>query len=584
MCGIAGIISRDTSLINSDILTRMGDCMSHRGPDGQAFWINNANTTGFSHRRLSVIDLSVAAAQPMHYAGRYTIVYNGEIYNYIEVREQLIKKGHRFNTSSDTEVILSAYAEHREECVDYFDGMFAFAIWDDIEKTLFCARDRFGEKPFHYCLTGNKFSFASEIKSLEKAGVSNEKDSGMILQFLITGNTIDAMDNSRTFYKHVKRLPPAHILTYDLMTGGVITRRYWSLSKKINRINLSDAHQQLNELLTMSVKRRLRSDVPIGTSLSGGLDSSSIIALLDTLGVKELKTFTATFPGFAKDEADKAANTSKRFGFENVAVAPTGRGLANDFSRLASHHDEPVASASVYAQFKVFELAAANNTTVLLDGQGADETLGGYDHYRTWGIRSMMPQLTARILQRKEEARVNKYQYLDKDFLERGKPGYVTEKPVVRQLNDWLFFDTICLGLQQLLSYADRNSMAHGREVRLPFLSHQLVSFVFSLPSSFKIKDGYTKWILRKLMQDKLPGDVVWTKRKTGFEPPQKKWMEEEQMQHYIMEQLQWLVQEKVLNSLVLDQRSSVHDAFDRQGNLWRWTALGAFLNKKGSE
>lgn len=578
MCGIAGIISHDTSVINADLLAGMGDCLAHRGPDGHASWINNAHTAGFSHRRLSVIDLSAAAAQPMHYAGRYTIVYNGEIYNYIELREQLIAKGHRFITSSDTEVIAASYAEYKEECVDYFDGMFAFAIWDENEKTLFCARDRFGEKPFYYSAAANSFYFASEISALKKVGVGDEKDNGMILQFLITGNTIDATDQSRSFYQQVKKLPPAHILTYHYHTQNLVTRRYWSLSKRTVKIEEREIEERLKAMLTVSIKRRLRSDVAVGTSLSGGLDSSTIIAMLEMAGVKSLKTFTATFPGFEKNEADKATATARQFGFSNLTVAPNGRGLADEFDTLARHHDEPVASASVYAQYKVFELAAVNKVTVLLDGQGADETLAGYDHYRGWGLRAFMPQFTARMLEWKEDAAMKKYKYLNSVFYHESKKNYVIHKPVVRQLNDWLYFDTVCLGLQQLLNYADRNSMAHGREVRLPFLWHELVSFVFSIPSSFKIKNGYTKWILRKLMADKLPCDVVWTKRKTGFEPPQRQWMEDKLMLQYIMEQLEYLVREKIFDRVVLDQRLSAHDAYDRRANVWRWTALGAFL------
>jgi asparagine synthase (glutamine-hydrolysing) len=229
----------------------------------------------------------------------------------------------------------------------------------------------------------------------------------------------------------------------------------------------------------------------------------------------------------------------------------------------------------------VFELAAREKVTVLLDGQGADEVLGGYDHYRAWRLRSLFPEFTARFLQRRGMRELNS-DFINKDFAQSASRQIKMVKPVVRELNDLLYFDTFCIGLEQLLRYADRNSMAYGREVRLPFLSHELVSFVFSLPASFKIKHGYNKWVLRKLMQNKLPGDTVWSKRKTGFEPPQKKWMEHFSVQEYIMEAKKKLVADKILNKVVLDQRPSVSEAYARKSYDWRWMATSVFIHKKG--
>lgn len=580
MCGIAGIISQNNSKINDDVLIKMGYCIAHRGPDGNATWMNRDGTAGFSHRRLSIIDTSAAAAQPMHYADRYSIVYNGEIYNYIEIKEQLIRKGYQFKTLSDTEVILAAYANYKEKCVEHFDGMFAFAIWDENEKTLFCARDRFGEKPFYYA-KDNGFYFASEIKALRVAGVDCESDNGMLLLFLGSGNTIDSSDNSRTFYRGIKKLPASHWLKYNLRDSTVLIKRYWEVSKETRPVSLSRALEELNGLLTLSVKRRLRSDVPLGTCLSGGLDSSSIAATLSMLSVRHLKTFTASFPGFDKDETARAKKTAERFELENLTISPTAEGLVNDFERLAHFHDEPIASGSVYAQFKVFELAKKGKVTVLLDGQGADEILGGYDHYRHWRMRSMFPELTARLLQRKARREMFDTS-LNKDFADAAGKEIKIVKPVVRQLNDLLYFDTFCLGLEQLLRYADRNSMAHGREVRLPFLSHDLVSFVFSLPAAMKINDGYTKWLLRKLMDNRLPEETVWQKRKTGFEPPQKKWMEQQAMQELVIEAKKKLVNDGILDKIVLDQRPSTTAAYDRRPLEWRWVATSVFIHKKG--
>lgn len=580
MCGIAGIISHNTTKINERNLQLMAGCLTHRGPDAQSTWTNDERTAGLAHRRLSIIDLTDAAGQPMHFGERYTIVYNGEIYNYVELKSQLEKKGISFQTASDTEVIIAAYAECGENCVNDFDGMFAFAIWDDHEKTLFCARDRFGEKPFYYSCD-NGFYFASGITALHHAGIDLTRDNGMLLQFFATGNIIDAADNARTFYTNIQKLPAAHTLTFRLSDGALNIKKYWEVNRQTRPVALHEVLQQLHELITVSIKRRLRSDVSLGISLSGGLDSAGIALTLNELGVQDMKTFTASFPGFQKDESAKAAGIARHLQFKNYDVVPTANGLAEEFDKVTSYHDEPVATASVYAQFKVFELAARHGVTVLLDGQGADEVFGGYNHYRRWRFRSIMPELTANVLERRELTGMRNYRFADKEFLHEAIKQVHVRKPVVRVINDLLYFDTFCLSLDQLLTYADRNSMAHGREVRLPYLFHELVSFVFTLQKPYKLRDGYTKWVLRKLMENKLP-ETVWSNRKIGFEPPQKTWMEHRLLQEYMMEQKRKLVREKILDKVVLDQRPAPHEAYERSANEWRWMAAGAFINKKG--
>lgn len=580
MCGIAGIISLNTAKTNTGTLRKMAASLSHRGPDGQAVWRNYDGIAGLGHARLSVIDRSAAASQPMHFKHHYSIVYNGEIYNYVELRNELEKKGYSFNNASDTAVILAAYAEYKETCVSYFDGMFAFALWDEEERKLFCARDRFGEKPFYYA-ESDGFYFGSETKAIEAAGIKGEIDNGMLLQFLVTGNTTDPSGSSRTFYRNIKKLPSAHSLSYDPVTGSTTIRRYWKADvSKTNYASEAEVIGRIDDLLTVSVTRRLRSDVPLGESLSGGLDSSGIVAMIARNGVQHLKTFTAKFPGFEKDESRKAAAVAQKFGFSNYHVELNAESLADDFTKVAYYHDTPVASAGVYAQYKVFELAAQHNVIVLLDGQGADEIFGGYDHYRHWKLRAMFPLIISRMLVGKEQRQFQSYSYIDNDFLRDAMKSVHVVKPVVDDLNDWLYFDTFSLGLEQLLMYADRNSMAHGREVRLPYLFHELVSYLFTLPSSFKIHAGYTKWVLRKLMQNKLPAEIVSMKRKIGFEPPQKQWMESRRMHEYIQEEKKRLVKEKILSKIVLDQRRSSHDAYSRNANEWRWFASSVFLHK----
>lgn len=584
MCGIAGIISSDPSLLNEENLKKMASSLAHRGPDGQAVWID-AGYAGLAHRRLCVIDISDAAAQPMHYLSRYSIVHNGEIYNYEELKAILLQKGYVFTTHSDTEVILAAYAEYGSGCLDYFDGMFAFAIWDRRQQRLFCARDRFGEKPFYYYYDeGNKtFYFGSELRALYAAGVERTENYSLLLRFLTLGHVSDASDRSATFDARIKKLPPAHTLTCSNGSAPVV-QQYWDLSLRVRPLPIKAAQDRLNELLFTSVKRRLKSDVPVGTSLSGGLDSSSIAFFINETGTGRLKTFTAAFPGFGKDESVIAGNIASKFGFENYQVGVGADDFIENFESVLRWQEQPFGSASVCAQYEVFKLASLQGVTVLLDGQGADETLAGYDKYLNWRIKSLLPELTSQLLIRREERRLYRDSYIDKSFLQTYSRGIRLTKPAVADLNDLLCFDIFYQGLEDLLRYADRNSMAHGREVRLPFLNHDLVSFVFSLPSRYKTGGGYTKLILRKLMDGRLPNEIVWKRRKTGFEPPQKKWMQHPRTIEYFHECTRLLVNEKILKEKALSKRQVFHNAYEQAPTEWRWLVAGGLIhiNKKG--
>lgn len=563
----------------------MAAALAHRGPDGQAVWLNKHKYAGLAHRRLCVIDTSEAAAQPMHLADRYTIVYNGEIYNYREIKENLTKEGFKFRTQSDTEVILFAYARYGEQCVDLFDGMFAFAIWDDEEQTLFCARDRFGEKPFYYVQdeANSAFLFASEMKALYAAGVPHMDNHPLHLAFLTLGYTTDPERPEATFDARIKKLPAAHTLTHTARSGLNI-RRYWSLKPEQQNLTLEKAAERLKELLTLSVERRLRSDVTLGTSLSGGLDSSSILAIMHEVGGKPAGTFTAAFPGFHKDESAKAAAVAARFSSKHYLVAPDVEGLVADFGRLLYYQEEPFTSAGVYAQFRVFELAAARGVTVLLDGQGADETLAGYDKYRQWWVRTLAPSITARMLERKARTAIIHNRDIEPGYLNAYAGKITIRKPIIRQLNDLLFYETVSRGLEELLRYADRNAMAHGREVRLPFLNHDLVEFVFGLPGRFKIGHGYTKLVLRQAMRLILPGDIVWNKRKTGFEPPQRDWMKHALVLDLRQEAIRSLVEKGILKKEALYRAPRAHEAYESDSKEWRWLVAGGLLllNKKG--
>jgi asparagine synthase (glutamine-hydrolysing) len=615
MCGIAGIIQVNSENYGIPHLKKMVDTLAHRGPDGEGLWQNENKTVLLGHRRLCIIDISEAAAQPMNYLDRYSIVHNGEIYNYIEIKNELAEKGYAFRTKSDTEVILAAYDHWKDECVEHFDGMFSFAIWDKEEEELFAARDRFGEKPFFYYLNNNGLVFASEMKALWAAGVPRKTNLKMLFNFITIGYVDNPERPEETFFEGVYKLPPASLLYYAPANGEVIVEKYWDINPELQDKKITDkeAIEQFRHLFLTSVKRRLRSDVIVGTSLSGGLDSSAVVSAIDELHAINYKpqAFTASFPGFEKDETVFSKEVSAKFGLQQHFVCPGAADMLNDFEKFLYHQEEPVASASAFAQYKVFELAKQHNVTVLLDGQGVDETLAGYHKYYKWywqelfqkrmlaesgeipaarklGIRenfgiknvlaSLLPDLASVILERQYLFHALNHEGLSREFVKmQSKEAYYTT-PALSNLNGLLHFNTCIHGLEELLRYADRNSMAHGREVRLPFLSHELVEFVFTLPSTFKIRKGWTKWLLRETMTDRLPADIVWRKDKVGFEPPQKKWMNNARIGGMIQEAKLKLVKEKILDPAVKSNPVQASSAYETNTNDWRYLTAAFFI------
>jgi asparagine synthase (glutamine-hydrolysing) len=617
MCGIAGILSTSFEQIQDGHLTKMNNAIAHRGPDGEGIWHNTKKNVLLGHRRLAIIDLSNAAAQPMHYLNRYTITYNGEIYNYIELKELLVKKGYQFNSKSDTEVILAAYDFWQEDCLRYFEGMFAFAIWDEAQQQIFAARDRFGEKPFYYHENDRYLVFASEMKSLWALGVQKSIDEKILLNYLALGHVQNASDKEQTFFNEIYSLPPAHYFKFSPSAKRLVIKKYWHLEKeKTIDITASEAVEKFNYLFTASIKKRLRCDVSLGTSLSGGLDSSSILTTLQQIknNTQQVKSFSAVFPNFIKDESFNINLLSNKLNVENFKAQPTADDLIKDFEKLCYHQEEPFQSSSVYAQFKVFELAKQQQVKVLLDGQGADETLAGYHKYIHWFLQEVLsrhkasilqkqkkalhknglafswglknyfaaffPLHTAILLEKKEYKKTIQQQDISADFirLQRGREWEGIHKPIVTKLNDILHFNTTELGLEELLRYADRNSMAHGIEVRLPFLDHELVEFIFSLPSSFKINNGCTKWLLRTAMNNKIPNEIVWQKEKTGFEPPQQAWMENKTLQDYIHEAKKKLVTANILNPQVLHKKIIATTAHADNNYDWRYLCAAQII------
>src|SRR5579863_4016472 len=376
MCGIAGILSTDPAKITRERLCSMTSALAHRGPDGEGHWLDPAGRIGLGHRRLSIIDLSPAGAQPMSFMDRYFVIHNGEIYNYIELRDFLQSKGYSFYSRTDTEIIPAAYDFYGPDCVKHFDGMFAFALWDRREQTLYLARDRFGEKPLFLYQDGTQLLFGSEMKAFWAAGIPKIFNPPMLFNFITIGYTQNPGDPSETFFKGITRLPARSWLQYHSTSGKKEIRRYWDLrapgeakegtaeaqvgTAGAQERTEASIQEEFNHLFSASIQRRLRSDVAIGASLSGGLDSSAIVAYTLGMGVpnapKTLPTFSAIFPGFAKDESFFIRKVTNHFNLTNYTTTPTAADLVRDLGRVAAQQEEPFPSASIYAQYRVYSL------------------------------------------------------------------------------------------------------------------------------------------------------------------------------------------------------------------------------------
>jgi asparagine synthase (glutamine-hydrolysing) len=614
MCGIAGFISLSPRENGLELLKSMTDALEHRGPDGEGHWLDESGQVGLGHRRLSIIDLSDIASQPMHVNDRYVIIFNGEIYNYVELRELLKSKGYSFRSDSDTEVLVCIYDAYREKCLDYLDGMFAFVIYDKTERKIFGARDRFGEKPFFYTTIRGCLYFASEIKALWTVDANRKADPDFLFNYIGFGYLQDPNDCSRTFYKGIFKLPSAHYFSADVSNFDLKLAKYWDIdiTYQQNEISETKAIEQLHELFYNSLKRRLRSDVPLGSSLSGGLDSSIIVSALghiDTENKIRRKTFSASFPGFKKDESRYQKIVIANTSVEPFFVYPDETSFLKNYREILYHQDEPFGSASINIQYEVFKKAKEENTTVLLDGQGADEILAGYHGYYHAFFDELKKINNAqyrveynKYRQLHQSNSINaiilpsKYGYLKKflpETIKRKIKDSIVKKPLknvfssefymtqhrqkfhVKEnfgtVNEALYYSIFNFGLEELLRYADRNSMAHSREVRLPFLNHELVAFVFSLPSCFKIRNAWTKWILRKAFENEVDDRIIWRKDKIGYEPPQKDWLSNKEILEQVHSAADTMVSNGILSQNFVNERTS-----DEQK--WRLLTVSSYV------
>ena len=612
MCGISGIVNFNGSKINPGDLDAMIDAMRHRGPDDEGIYRDDQVGLGFV--RLSIIDLSYAGHQPMYSQDkRFIIIFNGEIYNYIELRNTLIIKGHQFKTKTDTEVLLTAYIEWGENMLHRLNGMWAFVIYDRKEKMVFGARDRYGIKPFYYSLNDKQFIFSSEIPSILK--VIKQKpnaDEGALFEFLIFNRT-DQTEN--TFFKEVKKLEHGHFIKIGIQKNGNIRdkikiKKWYDLRKEIKPSFKNP--EEFREMLSSSLGLRLRSDVPVGVCLSGGLDSSSIVSgLLKDFNKDDLNTFSAVYRDGAKCD-ESAFIDEYREDLKNMYfITPDANSLMQDISRFVKAHGEPIASTSPYAQFKVMELAK-DYVTVTLDGQGADEELAGYHYFFGFYFKSLLKQikigrLTSEMAhyylkhrslfgiksflffllpaQLRTKLRANEKGYVNEDFYQsqHGSNGTISKELYGSPSLQEALINHFEYKLEHLLKWEDRNSMWFSMEARVPFLDHRLVERTLSLKEEQIINRGETKAILRKAMKGILPEKIRTRNDKIGFGTPQDEWFRQPMFQKYITDLIHTpsFRNRGFLDIDKIDEIYKKHLA--RKGNygneIWKWIHLENWYN-----
>lgn len=592
----------------------MTEAVAHRGPDSDGYYYGNNFALG--HRRLAIIDLSSSGNQPMRYRDKYTIITNGEIYNYVELREKLIKDGYHFRSQSDTEVILAAYDRWHTSCVEHFNGMWAFVLYDSARNILFCSRDRFGIKPFYYCQIENQFLVASEIKQFTvhpawKARLNHRRAH----EFLLSGIK---NQGAETLFESVYQLPGGHNLIYRLDSHRYEINQWYNPAERISHspVDFPQARNHFTGLLTDAVRLRLRSDVKVGSCLSGGLDSSTIVCTANNLlrekdAQHRQETVSSCFRIAQYDEQPYIDEIAQKTGIIAHRVYPHFDDLFDQLDRIIRQQDEPFVSTSIFAQWEVFRSAAQNRITVMLDGQGADELLAGYpvfygkllatladrlkfaelflelkkiaelQNLRPSAVWRMMlgnlPPYTLRRLYRR---------FTRNDLasaLNHNNISHITEpwQQPTRTVKQESMTEIQYSHLPTLLHYEDRNSMAHSVEARLPFLDYRLVEFVLGLPDDYKIRLGATKYILRESGRNLLPDNILNRHDKMGFVTPEKVWLR--QNPEIFRRELENTID--VSSGLINRKIIDIFDAIisgrrDFDFTVWRFIAFGRWLKE----
>ncbi|MCK4882854.1 MAG: asparagine synthase (glutamine-hydrolyzing) [Candidatus Omnitrophica bacterium] len=556
MCGIAGIIHHSgIHQDDIDLIARMNELQKHRGPDDEGIYSDKHCCLG--HRRLSIIDLSINGHQPFYSDdGRLILTFNGEIYNYIELRDELESLGWIFKTKTDTEVLLKAYQQFGKDCLTKFNGMFAFAVYDTKTHSLFLARDRVGIKPLYYVIADHKLYFASEIKALRVIpGINCSVNHQSLFDYLVFNRT-DVYDE--TFVNDIKRLPKGH--WGEFSHHGLKIESWWDAGSFLDlrgENNLEAIIAGIEQRLVSAVDLRMRSDVPVGSCLSGGLDSSILTGILfrNKLAGTDYPTFTVSFPGHRVDETQYVEALNQQYPFKNHRAYPTGKMAHDGLKEFVYTNDEPTTGPSFYSQYALMRAIRENGVTVLLDGQGGDESFGGYQYFHGFYLNGLfwkqkylkfLHNLFKIILRGQDKTAYQtlafqllpdaqrkqllfKYHpYIDPDF-------FYTHIQTSRIYNE--FFDAPDLNgslvrhfrykLEHLLRMEDRNSMAFSIEARLPYLDYRLIEYILNVSEDLKIKAGETKYLQKMALGQYSIPEIVNRKDKIGFGTPQE-WLDEE--------------------------------------------------------
>ena len=604
MCGISGIVNYNNEVVQEEDVRIMMLKMKHRGPDDEGLFIDQGIGLGFV--RLSILDLSQAGHQPMFsHDNRFVIVFNGEVFNYLEIRDDL-KSKYNFKTKTDTEVVLTAYQEWGEQCLDKFNGMFAFVIFDNQTKEIFGARDRFGIKPLYYFHDDEKFMFASEIKSLLPLITKRKANDQIIFDYLLFNRT-DHTEN--TFFEDVKKLH--HGTWFKLRNNNLVFKKWYILSDKI-KTNQVLSPEKYRELFKSSLKIRLRADVPVGVSLSGGIDSSSIVAsLINDFNLNDINTFSAVYgTGETTDESefiDEFRKTVKNMHY----TSPNSDSFFKDFDNFIDAHNEPVPDIGPYAQYKVMELAS-KYVKVSLDGQGADEQLAGYHYFfgsyfiellKQWKLIKFAEENTHYIKKHRSIMALKFFAYylLSTQFqkLLRNKSfpsihqGFFESYKNRQEINKMLYnpkslteslLQHFEFKLEHLLRWEDLNSMHFSIEARVPFLDYKLVEATLSTPSYQKIFQGETKHLLREALRDILPEKISNRKDKKGFSNPREKWFKSEKFQRFVFELINSdsFKNRGYFDSAIANNQYKKHleGKIDCSKEIWKWINLEIWFRK----
>jgi asparagine synthase (glutamine-hydrolysing) len=545
MCGITGFNWK-----NERLLHLMNKAILHRGPHGEGTFAEDNISLGL--RKCAIYNVSENIHQPMFTGYRdLTLVFNGIIYNFLELRDELISKGHHFRSRTDAEVILHCYQEYGADCVRHFNGMWAFCIYDKTKKTLFLSRDRFGIKPLYYHYDNDKFIFASEIKALLEHDIPRKENRAIIFDYLYY-NLTDHTEE--TFFEGIKRLMPGHNLVFDLTNNEIQISKYYDIRTKATECNTD--YGIIKELFTDSVKRSLVTNASVGSCLSGGIDSSSVVVTMKKVAPDmDIKTFSMNFPGKNIDESIYQQEVNTKVNAMNYSVTPESSDLLEDMKDLFMTQEEPFSGTSVYGQYRVMKLARDNGIVVLLDGQGADQVLAGsayftgYYYYELMKEGNIIDLFRETIRSCQQSSCLSSLMYLflrivpediKKTLYKRHKAPYLSRSFIkenehrkdvrwhLSSLDEAVCGSVSTYALPHLLRFLDKNSMRFSIESRVPFLDHKLVEYLVSLPPKQRINGGVTKYAFRKAMEEELPEKILARRDKIGFAVPEKSWLKEE--------------------------------------------------------